>query len=140
MDREELKKLMRHREPMMLVDKAEMDGDYVVAEYKVKGDEPFLQGHFPGNPIVPGVIICEIMAQPTVLISYESIKGRLPLFAGMNNVRFKKTVRPGDTIVTRGKVVAKKENYFVVDSKATVDGKLCCSATLSFILVDEKKG
>lgn len=138
MDREEFKKYVRHREPMLLVDKAEKLGDIVVAEYKVTGEEPFLQGHFPDNPIVPGVILCEMMAQPSILLSYESLKGRLPLFAGMNNVRFKKTVRPGDTVVTKSRMIAKKENYVVVEAKATVDGKVCCSATQSFILVEEK--
>lgn len=138
MDREEFKKLVRHREPMLLVDKAEKLGDIVVAEYKVTGEEPFLQGHFPDNPIVPGVILCEMMAQPAILLSYEMLKGRIPLFAGMTNVRFKKTVRPGDTVVTKSRMIAKKENYVVVEAKATVDGKVCCTATQSFILVEEK--
>ncbi|MCQ2145483.1 MAG: 3-hydroxyacyl-ACP dehydratase FabZ [Bacteroidales bacterium] len=139
MDREEFKKYVRHREPMLLVDKAEKLGDIVVAEYKVTGEEPFLQGHFPDNPIVPGVILCEMMAQPSILLSYESLKGRLPLFAGMNNVRFKKTVHPGDTVVTKCRITAQKENYVVIEAKATVDGKVCCSATQSFILVEEKQ-
>lgn len=61
MTREEIKQFLPHREPMLLVDDMTMEGDMAIAHYHVRGDEFFLQGHFPGNPIVPGVILCEIM-------------------------------------------------------------------------------
>ena len=69
MDREEIKKFLRHREPMLLVDEMELQEDgTVIGKYHVRGDEFFLQGHFPGQPIVPGVILCEIMGQCSSLL------------------------------------------------------------------------
>lgn len=82
MNREEIKTYIPHREPMLLVDEMELDGEYVNAKYYVRGDEFFLQGHFPGHPTVPGVILCEIMAQSCALLIGEECKGKTPFYAG----------------------------------------------------------
>ena len=99
MDREEIKKFLRHREPMLLVDEMELQEDgTVIGKYHVRGDEFFLQGHFPGQPIVPGVILCEIMGQCSSLLIRDYLVGHTTLFTGIDKTRFKHQVVPGDTI------------------------------------------
>ena len=97
------------------------------------------KGHFPGNPIVPGVIICEIMAQSCVLLIDNVPEGKLPVYAGLDKVRFKKMVRPGDTIVVKARLQAKKEDYYVLEAKATVDGQICCKGLLSIFLANDNQ-
>ena len=138
MEREEIKQFLPHREPMLLVDDVVMEGEEAIGHYHVRGDEYFLQGHFPGNPIVPGVIQCEIMGQCcSILVKAELEAGRLPLYTGMTNVRFKNPVRPGDTIEVRGHITQRKGLIFYCDAEAKVDGKLCSKGTLGFALIDK---
>lgn len=136
MEREEIKKFLPHREPMLLVDEMHMEDGICVSHYKVNGDEFFLQGHFPGMPVVPGVILCEMMGQGASLLLQDRLDGTIvPMFVGMENVRFKRSVRPGDTVESRAKVIDTKANIVIVETKATVDGKLCCSARETVALV-----
>ncbi|MCD8206837.1 MAG: beta-hydroxyacyl-ACP dehydratase, partial [Bacteroidales bacterium] len=96
MDKEELKQYLPHREPMLLIDELELDAEGVAhGKYTIKEDEFFCRGHFPGNPIVPGVIQCEIMAQSCALLIKDLIKGRTTLYTSIDNVRFKNIVKPG---------------------------------------------
>ena len=97
---------MPHREPMLLVDSSCMKDEGVVSEYTIKEDEYFTRGHFPGNPIVPGVILCEIMAQGSVLLFKDKLVDKIALYAGMDKVRFRRTVRPGDTVKVYSKIVS----------------------------------
>ena len=141
MNREELKQLMPHREPMLLIDECEIiDETHVESKYTIRENEFFTTGHFPGYPVVPGVILCEIMAQGGVrLISEDELKAGTAFYAAIDKAKFKNSVFPGDTVVTKCRITAQKENYVVIEAKATVDGKVCCSATQSFILVEEKQ-
>jgi 3-hydroxyacyl-[acyl-carrier-protein] dehydratase len=140
MDREELKFYMPHREPMLLVDKSELTTDVEsVAEYTVTGEEYFLKGHFPGNPIVPGVILCEMMAQGSVMLFKDELLTHLALYAGLDKVKFKHSVLPGDTVVVRSKTVTRRGPLIIVDSEATVKGQLCSKGTLSFMLVKKEQ-
>ncbi len=98
----DIQKIIPHRYPFLLVDKIiEIEGGKKAVGIKnVTINEPFFQGHFPGNPIMPGVLIVEAMAQvgAVAVLSLEENKGKLAVFAGIDNARFKKQVKPGDTL------------------------------------------
>ena len=135
MTRDELKEYLPHREPMLLIDSIDIDRDGVChAQYRIKEDEFFCRGHFPGNPIVPGVIQCEIMAQSCALLVKDEIKGRTTLYTGIDNVRFKHIVKPGDLCEVTAKLKSKRGPMFFCEAVLTVDGKLCCKGYLSFAL------
>lgn len=139
MEREELKQYMPHREPMLLVDRSEVvEENHVRSEYTVTGEEAFVQGHFPGNPIVPGVILCEIMAQSSVLLMKDELQDNLALYAGLDNARFKRVVKPGDTIVVDSSLKAKHGRVIIVDAVAKVEGQLASKATMSFFLTPKE--
>lgn len=135
MDREEIKQVIPHREPMLLVDEADIANDESIARYTVREDEFFTRGHFPGNPIVPGVILCEMMAQGSALLLKDELDGKLALYAGVDGARFKRQVKPGDTVETRAKITGRKGPLVVVEAEATVEGTMCCKGKLSFMLV-----
>lgn len=135
MTRDELKEYLPHREPMLLIDSIDIGRDGVChAQYRIKEDEFFCRGHFPGNPIVPGVIQCEIMAQSCALLVKDEIKGRTTLYTGIDNVRFKHIVKPGDLCEVTAKLKSKRGPMFFCEAVLTVDGKLCCKGDLSFAL------
>ena len=138
MERDEIKNYLPHREPMLLVDDVTLEGDTAVGHYHVTGEEFFLKGHFPGNPVVPGVILCEIMGQCCCSLIKEELPGRTPFYAGLDKVRFKNPVRPGDTIEIRGIITARRGLTLFVDAEAKVDGKLCSKGSLIFTLIDNK--
>ena len=146
MDREEIKSYLPHREPMLLIDSVVTEVvtdatgnevNYAVGTYHVRGDEFFLQGHFPGNPVVPGVILCEILGQSAcVLLSAEG-EGKTPFFTGLDKVRFKNSVRPGDVFETECTLLKYKGPFYWAEGKGYVNGKLCVSAEFSFALMKE---
>ncbi|MCQ2146523.1 MAG: beta-hydroxyacyl-ACP dehydratase [Bacteroidales bacterium] len=138
--REELKAFMPHREPMLLVDEAWLDDEGIAhATYKIREDEFFCRGHFPGTPIVPGVIQCEIMAQSCVVTVKDEIPGNNTLYTGINNVKFKNMVRPGDLCEMTCKLTDRKGPLFFCQAKLEVGGKLCCKGDLSFALIPIEK-
>ena len=137
MDREELKNFLPHREPMLLVDDVAMDGDISIGHYRVRGDEFFLQGHFPGYPVVPGVVLCEIMGQCSSALLLDVLPGRLTFYGGLDKVRFKNQVRPGDLVTVTSHITTRRGLTFFVDSEAHVEGKLCAKGSLIFMLVDK---
>ena len=128
---------MPHRDPMLLVDRSELTPDGVVSEYTIPDDPYYTHGHFPGNPIVPGVILCEIMAQGSVLLFEDKLQNKMALYAGMDKVRFKKTVRQGDKVVVRSTIGNCRGLFLSVQASAYVDEELCASGQLSFMLVDK---
>lgn len=135
MNRDEIKQYLPHREPMLLVDEIELIDGIAHAKYDVRGDEFFLQGHYPGNPIVPGVIQCEIMAQSCSLLLKDELVGKTPLYAGINNVRFKQQVKPGDCFEVEAKLVDQRGHLYFCEAKGMVGGKMVIKGDLSFALI-----
>ncbi len=133
MNRNEIMHILPHRDSMLLLDDAEEKDGAAIGHYTIRGDEFFLQGHFPGNPIVPGVILCEMLAQSACVLMKDSLNdGKLPVYTGLNNVRFRSPVRPGDTVETRCRIRRAKAPFYFAEGTATVDGRLCVSADFSF--------
>ncbi len=141
MNREEVKHFLPHREPMLLVDDISIDENgYAHGVYHVRGDEFFLQGHFPGNPVVPGVILCEIIAQSCSILLGEKLVGKIPYFTGIDQVKFKNKVLPGDTLEIIASIDKNKSVFYFTQGKIMVNGTLCASGKFSFALIDAKQG
>ncbi len=149
MNKEEIMQILPHRDNMLLVEEAEVcevtdsDGNTKKVshgKYKIKGDEFFLKGHFPGNPIVPGVILCEMMAQSTcVLLTGEMEEGMSSLFTGLKEVKFKTPVKPGDTFESTCEVINQKPPFYFAKGVGKVNGKLAVKAEFSFALIKAGK-
>jgi len=135
MNRDAIKDIIPHREPMLLLDEAELINGEASGRYLVRGDEFFLQGHFPGNPVVPGAILCEMMAQTACVLIDKPEEGATPYFSGMNNVRFKNKVLPGDTIELKSMLQKAKPPFYFIKSECCVNGKLCACGEFSFAVV-----
>lgn len=140
MNREEIKKILPHREPMLLLDEVTLNEDgSATGYYKVRGDEFFLQGHFPNNPIVPGVIQCEMMAQSACALFEEEMKaGTLPVYTGLDKVRFRGMIHPGDQIKIDVSLVKKSHPLYALKGVVSVDGKKCMSGDFSFAIISEE--
>ncbi len=130
--------LLPHRPPFRFVDVVDecRPGDHVRARYRVTGDEAFLAGHFPGNPVVPGVIQLEALAQAGAIavLSDERYAGRLPLFGGAEKVRWRRIVRPGDELVLECTLEQLSARGGWGAARATVDGQRTCEARIFFAL------
>ena len=140
MKREEIKSFLPHREPMLLLDESALidNGEKAIGIYNVRGNEWFLQGHYPDNPVVPGVILCEIMAQSCFILLKDNISGKTPYFTGIDKVRFKNMVFPGDSITVESYVTRQKGNFYFAHCCAAVNGKISAEGDLSFVLVEGK--
>ena len=137
--REEIKTVLPHREPMLLVDEAVLNEDgTATGYYLVRGDEFFLQGHFPGNPVVPGVIQCGIMAQSACILFAEQMRGagKLPMYTGLDKVRFRRPVKPGDRIRIDIRILRECAPMYTLHGELSVDGNVCTSGDFSFVIVD----
>ena len=136
MNREELKKILPHREPMLLLDEAEAEENTAKGKYLVRGDEFFLQGHFPGSPVVPGVILCEMMAQSTcVLLKNELHEGKKTLYTGIDKARFRSPVYPGDQIEISCSILRERTPFYFARGTVSVNEKICATSDFSFALI-----
>jgi len=138
MNQQQIKNILPHRGAMLLIDEVVLEDGKALGKYKVRGDEWFLDGHFPGNPVVPGVILCEILAQSACILLEGGIaRGAQPYYAGISSARFKNPVKPGDTIETKCAIMKSKPPFYFASGQATVDGKLCLKAEFSFAVIGE---
>lgn len=133
MNQEEIKKILPHRDNMLLVEEVYEAEGIAHGKYHVRGDEWFLQGHFPDKPVVPGVILCEMLAQSACVLLGETMTGGgLPLLTGLKNVRFKTPVKPGDTFISECKILRIKAPFYFAEGCGFVGGNLCVKAEFSF--------
>ena len=140
MNREELMTILPHRDAMLLIDEASVVDGVAHGSYHVRGDEWFLRGHFPDNPVVPGVVLCEMLGQSvSVLLAGEVTAGNTPYFTGLDKVRFRTPVRPGDTLETECELTGVKKPFYFAKGKGMVNGKLAVSAEFSFAVFAEAK-
>lgn len=137
---EQIQKILPHRYPMLLVDRVEELVPGVLARAKkcVSINEPFFQGHFPGMPVMPGVLILEALAQTgaVALLSEPESRGKIALFGGVRNARFKRQVVPGDVLELFCRIDSRKGPVGMGTCEARVDGALACRAELLFALTD----
>ncbi len=138
MNKEEIKNIIPHRDSMLLLDEVKINEEGKAIGIKnIVGDEWFLNGHFPENPIVPGVILCEILAQSVcILLPKEKLNGGTPYFTGLDKVRFKLPIKPGDTFITECEIIKQKYPFFFAKGNGYVNDKLCISAEFSFAIIN----
>lgn len=140
MNREELMTLLPHRDNMLLLDEAEVIDGKAHGKKQIHSEEFFLQGHFPGNPIVPGVILCEILAQSACVLLGDSIQGPVrTVLTGLDGVRFKRPVQPGDVFTTVCEIEKQKPPFYWAKGTGRVGDELCVSASFSFAVFPEQK-
>ena len=136
LDRAAIEAILPHREPFLLIDEVlELEpGARVVARKRVREDEWYLRGHFPGRPVMPGVLIVEAMAQTgaVAVLSEEENSGRIALFAGIDDTRFKRIVEPGDELELECTLEQVRGPVGKGKARATVDGQLAARGTLTF--------
>jgi 3-hydroxyacyl-[acyl-carrier-protein] dehydratase len=136
LDRAAIEAILPHREPFLLIDEVLelVPGERVVAKKTVREDEWYLRGHFPGRPVMPGVLIVEAMAQTgaVAVLSEEENRGRLALFAGIDDTRFKRIVEPGDELHLECALEQVRGPIGKGKARATVDGELAARGTLTF--------
>lgn len=134
----EILDIIPHRQPFMLVDTIEElePGIKAVGKKCVTYNEPFFAGHFPGEPVMPGVLIIEALAQvgAVAILSMPENKGKLAFFGGIKEARFKGMVKPGDVLMLETEIIKLKGPIGVGSANAYVDGKLVCKAELTFAL------
>lgn len=134
----EIMEIIPHRHPFLLIDTIEEleEGVRAVGKKCVSFNEPYFAGHFPGNPVMPGVLIVEALAQvgAVALLGLPEWKGKTAYFAGINKARFKQKVLPGDVLMLETKITKVSGPIGVGEAIATVDGRTACRAELMFAI------
>ena len=138
LDIDQIKEIIPQREPFLMIDRVEeyVPGERATAYKDVNINEPYFAGHFPGNPIMPGVLIVEALAQTgaVAILSMPENKGKNALFGGIDKLRFKRPVVPGDTLKLEVKIIKKKGPIGVGEAIATVDGQVAVKGELTFAI------
>jgi len=141
---EEIKKLIPHRYPFLLVDRVlEIEEDRIVSIKNVTVNEEFFNGHFPGAPIMPGVLQVEAMAQSACIMlmkkHVDDIENNLVVFTGIKNAKFRKSVVPGDQLKMEVKLVNQRRNFVTMEGTATVDDNVVCELEASAAIVQREE-
>ncbi|MDH4224022.1 MAG: 3-hydroxyacyl-ACP dehydratase FabZ [Deltaproteobacteria bacterium] len=141
MNIEQIREILPHRYPFLLVDKVlELDpGKWCKAVKNVTINEPFFQGHFPGYPLMPGVLSVEALAQTSGIVAQSANpeqRGGLMVFAGIDKVRFKIPVVPGDQLILESRLLSNKRTLWIFEVQATVDGKVATQGEIKMVSVD----
>jgi beta-hydroxyacyl-ACP dehydratase FabZ len=140
-DIQDILAVMPHRYPLLLIDRVlEMGENHIRAVKNVTFNEPHFMGHFPGQPVMPGVLLVEAMAQAGGFLLFSRIEDRsnkLIYFTGIDNCRFRRPVVPGDQVVFDLKVLSVKRTFAKLHGKATVDGELACSADMMSAMMEQ---
>ena len=135
---QQIMEILPHRNPFLLIDTIEelVPGEKAVAKKNVTMNEPYFMGHFPGNPVMPGVLIIEALAQTgaVAILCQDVWKGKTAYFAGINNAKFKQKVVPGDTLELTTEIIKVKGPIGVGKAVAKVNGKTACMAELTFAI------
>ncbi|MBD8925099.1 MAG: 3-hydroxyacyl-[acyl-carrier-protein] dehydratase FabZ [[Eubacterium] rectale] len=135
---QQIMEILPHRNPFLLIDTIEelVPGEKAVAKKNVTMNEPYFMGHFPGNPVMPGVLIVEALAQTgaVAILCQDEWKGKTAYFAGINNAKFKQKVVPGDTLELTTEIIKVKGPIGVGKAVAKVNGKTACMAELTFAI------
>ncbi len=140
---EEIKNYLPHRYPFLLVDRVlEVGEDSIVTLKNVTVNEEFFNGHFPGAPIMPGVLQIEAMAQSGCIMvmknQVDNPEDTLIVFTGIKNAKFRKQVVPGDQLKMEVKLASQRRNFLVMEGKATVDGEVVCELEASAAIVPKE--
>lgn len=133
----EIMEIIPHRYPFLLLDKVEsIEGNKIVAKKNVTMNEYFFQGHYPKEPVMPGVLIVEAMAQAgaVAILSRDEFRGKTPYFGGINNAKFRKMVKPGDTLILEVELIKIRSMAGIGKGIAYVDGKKVAEAELTFMI------
>lgn len=142
LNKEQIKQIIPQREPFLMIDEVEeiITGESAIAYKYVDEKEWYFKGHFPGNPVMPGVLIAESLAQTgaVAILSMEENKGKNALFGGIDKMKFKKMVVPGDKLKLEVKIIKRKGPIGVGEAIATIDGKLVAKGELTFALVQNE--
>jgi len=142
MDINEILGVLPHRYPFLLVDRVlEMDSRHIRALKNVTYNEPFFQGHFPGQPVMPGVLVVEAMAQAGGYMLFSQIENRankLIYFSGIDSCRFRRPVIPGDQVIFEVEVLSMRRSFAKLRGRALVDGAVACEAELLSAMVDRR--
>ncbi|PFE52959.1 3-hydroxyacyl-ACP dehydratase FabZ [Bacillus nitratireducens] len=143
LDIQQIKEIIPHRYPFLLVDKVleVEEGKRAVGIKNVTANEEFFNGHFPDYPVMPGVLIVEALAQvgAVAMLKKEENRGRLAFFAGIDNCRFKRQVRPGDQLRLEVEMTRVRGAIGKGKAIATVDGEIACETEITFALGDKKE-
>lgn len=139
MDLEDIKKILPHRDPFIMVDQIlEIKEDFIVGVKHLNPNEPFFKGHFPGRPVMPGVLMVEALAQTggVLVLSKSENRGKIAYLVSVNEARFRRVVVPGEELRLEVKVLKMKSRIGLVHGKAFVGKEIACEAEIMFSLAE----